>query len=232
MTLSKRYSNDSTYDPPEFWQVGLSWIGTSLFVALTVVFAMADRGIWYVDGILILVASVAVLLGFVTLVLCHSMVVYRRVDLTKAKQNSRVEHTIRLANALAQVDPRWSGTIARHDGVIEIIAHLRRDQRAHWIVRTEEGDVPFEFLYDFLNKSRFVAGYLWPVRRAGEIELEPGKPWPNATRLAGWITNMFIVLGWAEEQSGGPYSAKLIVPLEYIAEKCDVQLKTDLEETE
>ncbi len=86
--------------------------------------------------------------------------------------------------ALGGLNSNAIDLIARRD-VLEIGAQLRQD--SVWrVIHAPGGDVPEEFMYEFLVKSLETEPYLWPVREHDVFE------WPESEKLCTLATDCLI----------------------------------------
>ena len=100
--------------------------------------------------------------------------------------------------------------VSRHD--IVAISGLIGSEGVEWTIRAPGGDIPWDFMSDFLDKSKETNPYLWPVRKHDEMD------WQNSEHLCSLATDLIKAQGWAEKSSG-PYAARLTTDLGLVAGK-------------
>ena len=149
-------------------------------------------------------AGIATALNWVTY-----MTGVRLKELNKAK----VEGIAFAAFALKGLTIQQTELVARHD-IIAISGIVGADEIA-WTIRAPGGDIPWDFMSEFLEKSKDTAPYLWPVRKHDDLG------WENSEYLCTLATDLIKSQGWAEKASG-PYAARLTTDLGLVAGKFGV----------
>jgi len=132
-------------------------------------------------------------------------------EINKAK----IEGMYSLACAFQGLTMRQTELVARHD-VTEIAGILGQDEIV-WNIRAPGGDIPWDFMADFLSKSTETQPYLWPIRKHDDMD------WQNSEHLCTIATDLIIHRDWAK-RAAGPYAAKLSTSLEVVAAKLGVEL--------
>jgi hypothetical protein len=125
--------------------------------------------------------------------------------------NARVAAMTHLATALKGLTPSQTEIVALHDLVtIEMLAN---DSGPMFLVRVPGGNaIPFEFVEEFLQLSQRTDPYLYPIREFGN------------ERYATAITDLIVRYHHWAEPAVGPFSAKLVRPLGWVASKFGVEL--------
>ncbi len=97
--------------------------------------------------------------------------------------------------------------IARHD-TLKIGAYLSRDSVLR-VIHAPGGDIPEEFMYEFLVKSLETEPYLWPVREHDVFD------WPKSEEMCERITDCLIYepVNLARKAAGN-HAAELKVSVE------------------
>ena len=133
----------------------------------------------------------------------------------KEINKARYEGTTALAYAIKGLTMQQTELVARHD--VLAISGILGDDDIIWEIRAPGGDIPWDFMADFLEKSVETQPYLWPVRKHEHLG------WPNSEHLCAITTDLIKSKGWAEKSSG-PYAAKLTTSLEIVASKFRVEV--------
>lgn len=186
-----------------------------LFLVAALFAVAAAKGTFLPDWLrtlLMLIAAIFGIAGAATAVnwAAHNFGVRIR-EINKA----RVEGVYSYALALHGLTTRQTELVARHD-VIEILGIVGTDD-VLWNIRAPGGDIPLEFMVDFLVKSQETAPYLWSIRKHDEME------WQNSEELCTTATDLIKSKGWAERASG-PYAARLTTDLGLVAAKFGVEV--------
>ncbi len=133
---------------------------------------------------------------------------------TREMGNARVAAMVNMAQALKGLTPAQTEIVSLHDQVtIEMLAN---ETGPLFMVRVPGGNaIPFEFVEEFLQLSQKTVPYLYPVREFGN------------ERYATAITDLIVRYHkWAVPASG-PFSAKLVRPLDWVASRFGVELDSD-----
>jgi hypothetical protein len=122
-----------------------------------------------------------------------------------------------IAFAIQGLTSKQTDIVARHD-VIALYG-IMGEEGLVWNIRAPGGDLPYEFMKDFLRKSKETEPYLWPVRKHDVFD------WSNSEELCKIATDLLVYNSrdWAVK-AAGPYSAELTKPLGLVAAYFGVEL--------
>ena len=183
------------------------WVLAALFTALG--WGVKSVPDWVVI-LLRLLAMIFIVIAFITTLDWSAHHISARL---KDLNYARTSHAIQLATALKGLTIKQTEMVARHD-ILEISGLIGDEGVIAWTVRAPGGDIPLEFIQDYLEMSLETQPYLWPVRE--HMEIKRRYEWRNAEGLAKATTDLFIyTLGWAEK-SAGPYPAKLNRSMDWV----------------
>jgi hypothetical protein len=188
-----------------------------LFLFAALLGSLAWKVTWWSEWLrmfLVFGASIFLFFGIASTINLVAFVSAARI---RELNRARVAGVHDLAIALKGLTPKQTDMVARHD-VIEIAGILGNDS-LEWTIHAPGGDIPWEFMVDFLRKSQETEPYLWPIRKHDELD------WQDSENQCTIATNLLIHSreGWAEK-AAGPYSAKLTTSLELVAAYFGVEL--------
>ena len=161
-------------------------------------------------------AAVAVIAASAGIVEAVNYLTYAYANRTRDIEEARNYAAVMLANALKGLTAQQTDIVARY-GAVTAVGIIGQDE-VNWLVRAPGGDLPLGFVQDFLELSAKTSPFLWPVRKHEEL-----RDWPNSEQLCTVITDLMLYRDWAE-RAGGPYPARLIVPLKEVADKFGLEM--------
>ena len=168
------------------------------------------------------IGAVALALIFVVSFVDYASVVFaaglERINM------ARTAHLRELAYAFHGLPNSTIEVLMRQDRM-EITGLLGAETGPVWTLQMLSRRVDYFFVEAYLKRAEEIKGsvYLMPERDAYDVIGEDGKSWTNAKELATEVTNYLVVNKWAEG-GHGTNSAKLIVPIEYVAARLGVGL--------
>ena len=186
-----------------------------LFLVAALFATVALKATFLPDWLRTFLMLCAMIFGLSGVVTASNWVMYMAGLRIREINKARIEGAYSLAMALHGLTMRQTELVARHD-VIEIGGILGQEDIA-WTIRAPGGDLPWEFMEEFLIKSKETQPYLWPIRKHDEMD------WQNSEQLCTIATNLIRSRGWAERASG-PYAAKLTTDLGLVVAKFGVDL--------
>ncbi len=177
--------------------------------------AVALRVTWLPDWLRALLMFGAIIFGAAGVVTAWNWITYNAAYRIGELSKARVAGPYLLSVGLSGLSAKQTDLIARHD--IVGISGIVGDDDITWTIHAPGGDIPWQFMADFLEKSTETDPYLWPIRKHEEMG------WPDSENLCTITTNLIKHKGWAEPSSG-PYTARLTTALGIVAGKFQVEV--------
>lgn len=180
-----------------------------LFLLAALLAALALRVTWLPDWLRAFLMLCAIVFGAAGALTGWNWIAYNASYRIRELSRARVAGSYLLSTGLHGLTIKQTDLVARHD-VIEIAGILGPDGVV-WNIKAPGGDIPWDFMADFLRKSRETEPYLWPVRKHDEMG------WQDSEHLCTLSTDLLIHSpeGWAEK-AAGPYSARLTTSLDLV----------------
>lgn len=188
-----------------------------LFLIAALLAAVAWKVTWLADWLRAFFMFCVLIFIFFGIMSAANLISFVSAIRIREMGRARIAAPEALALALKGLTPAQTDMVARHD-VIEIAGILNNDGII-WNIKAPGGDIPWEFMGDFLRKSQETEPYLWPIRQHDELD------WQDSEHLCTISTNLLIHSpeGWAEK-AAGPYSARLTTSLELVVAHFRVEM--------
>ena len=179
-----------------------------LFLVAALFATIALKATFLPDGLRAFLMACSFIFGVAGAVTALNLLAHMASIRIKEINRARVEGSRALAFAIQGLTMQQTELVARHD--IVAISGLIGSEGVEWTIRAPGGDIPWDFMSDFLNKSQETKPYLFPIRRHDELD------WRNSEQLCSLATDLIKAQGWAERASG-PYAARLTTDLGLVA---------------
>jgi hypothetical protein len=186
-----------------------------LFLLAAFLVAAALKITWLPDWIRTALLFGAAIFGTFGVISTLNYLAYLTGIRIREINRARLEGTLPLAMALQGLTPKQTDIVARHD-IIEL-AGMLGSEGIIWNIKAPGGDIPLDFMWEFLEASIDTEPYLFPVRRHTEIS------YLDAENLLKISTDLLKATGRAE-RSSGPYAAKLTTDLRLIAAEFGLEI--------
>ena len=201
---------DAMLDTPRMRSAVVYFIIAALFGTL------AWRGDRLPDWFRLFCSGVALIAASAGIVETVNYLTYAATNRIRDFEEARNYAAIMLANSLKGLTAQQTDIVARY-GAVTAVGIIGQNE-VNWLVRAPGGDLPLGFVQDFLELSAKTSPFLWPVRKHEELN-----DWPNSEQLCTIMTDLCLHRDWAE-RSGGPYPARLLVPLKEVADKLGLEM--------
>lgn len=165
---------------------------------------------------------VAIVFAAVFIVTAWDWFMHVRAERLREIEAARAYAAVMVAQAVRGLTGSQVDIVSRY-GLIEVEGLLGQNQ-VLWTIRAPGGNIPLEYLSDFLWQSRQTRPNLWPIRKHDIFSTEEFAWKCNTEEMSARITDFLVGRDYAAPASGNN-AARLLVSLEEVANVFGIDLE-------